>query len=146
MALCLHTATAADTISISVVPSSADPTVAVFTVNCPADGFNNEFVIYYGTTPGGVPASGVTQQAASAPLPCAGVTTVSFTYLQPGLFQVHEGSPSMHVADFCRSNLHALLMQYALTWQCRMLYHVQLSTSHCYHLVVNAICFIRNNI
>ena len=54
-------------ISISSAPSATDPTTGVFVVNCPADGFRNTFVVYYGASTTGAPVS-TGPQAASAPV------------------------------------------------------------------------------
>ena len=81
--------TKADVVTITAAASPADPATATFTVNCPADGnFNNQFVVYFGADLQGAPVNGLAPQAASPPVRCVGISTVSHSYAQQGTFQV----------------------------------------------------------
>ena len=79
-----------DTIGITVVASPTDPAMATFVVNCPADGFGNTFVVYFGTSIAGAPVDSGTQ-AASGPVRCSGVSQLSYKYQAPGTFTVRHG-------------------------------------------------------
>ena len=96
-----------DTIVISASPSSAasTPAATTFTFNCPADGFNNQFFIYFGDSCGG-PVAQSGPQLVSPRTNCAGISTVTHTYQQVGVYQV---SPLGAPIDKMRPDIDAML-------------------------------------